>query len=68
MDFQPKSGYEYDDLIACAQGKFFGPGNAKLPMPPLLMFDRITHISFEGGLYNHGELIAELDIKPDLVF
>ncbi|TAL27111.1 MAG: 3-hydroxyacyl-[acyl-carrier-protein] dehydratase FabA [Alphaproteobacteria bacterium] len=68
MTFTPKSSYAYNDLIDCAQGKLFGPGNAKLPMPPMLMFDRITHISAEGGAHGKGELIAELDVKPDLWF
>jgi 3-hydroxyacyl-[acyl-carrier protein] dehydratase / trans-2-decenoyl-[acyl-carrier protein] isomerase len=68
MSFQPKSSYSYDELIDCAQGRLFGPGNAKLPMPPMLMFDRITHISAEGGTHGKGELVAELDVKPDLWF
>ena len=68
MTFTPKSSYTYDDLIDCANGQLFGPGNAKLPMPPMLMFDRITHISAEGGAYGKGELVAELDVKPDLWF
>jgi 3-hydroxyacyl-[acyl-carrier protein] dehydratase/trans-2-decenoyl-[acyl-carrier protein] isomerase len=42
MTHQPKPSYSYDDLIACAKGELFGPGNAQLPMPPMLMFDRIT--------------------------
>lgn len=68
MSFQQKSSYTYDELIDCAQGRLFGPGNAKLPMPPMLMFDRITHISLDGGAHGKGELVAELDIKPDLWF
>jgi 3-hydroxyacyl-[acyl-carrier protein] dehydratase/trans-2-decenoyl-[acyl-carrier protein] isomerase len=68
MSFTPKSSYTYDDLISCANGQLFGPGNAKLPMPPMLMFDRITHISAEGGAHGKGELVAELDVKPDLWF
>ncbi len=68
MTFTPKSSYTYQDLIDCAQGKLFGQGNAKLPMPPMLMFDRITHISAEGGAHGKGELVAELDVKPDLWF
>ncbi|MCC7037736.1 MAG: 3-hydroxyacyl-[acyl-carrier-protein] dehydratase FabA [Alphaproteobacteria bacterium] len=68
MSFTPKSSYTYDDLIACANGQLFGPGNAKLPMPPMLMFDRITHLSAEGGAHGKGELVAELDVKPDLWF
>lgn len=46
----------------------FGPGNAQLPAPNMLMFDRITHISEEGGEHGRGEIVAELDIKPDLWF
>ena len=68
MTHQPKSSYSYDDLIDCAKGKLFGPGNAKLPLPPMLMFDRITHISAEGGAYGKGELVAEFDVNPDLWF
>lgn len=63
-----KHAYDYDDLIACAHGRLFGPGNAQLPLPPMLMFDRITHISEEGGAHGRGEVIAELDIRPDLWF
>ena len=63
-----QSNYTYDDLIACANGDLFGPGNARLPAPPMLMFDRITHISDSGGAHDKGEIRAELDIKPDLWF
>ncbi len=63
-----KSSYDYDELLACGHGEMFGPGNARLPLPPMLMFDRITHISDEGGAHGKGEIIAELDIKPDLWF
>ncbi|MEM7017427.1 MAG: 3-hydroxyacyl-[acyl-carrier-protein] dehydratase FabA [Pseudomonadota bacterium] len=65
---EKKSSYNKDELIACAQGELFGPGNAQLPMPPMLMFDRITHISETGGAAGKGEMIAELDINPDLWF
>jgi 3-hydroxyacyl-[acyl-carrier protein] dehydratase/trans-2-decenoyl-[acyl-carrier protein] isomerase len=68
MTHQPQPSYTYDDLIACAKGDLFGPGNAKLPMPPMLMFDRITEISATGGAYDKGTLVAELDVKPDLWF
>ncbi|MDP2204709.1 MAG: 3-hydroxyacyl-[acyl-carrier-protein] dehydratase FabA [Alphaproteobacteria bacterium] len=68
MTHQQKSSYTYDDLISCAKGTLFGPGNAKLPHPPMLMFDRITHISEEGGAHGKGELVAEFDINPDLWF
>ena len=60
--------YTYDELIACANGDLFGPGNARLPAPPMLMFDRITHISESGGAHDKGEIRAELDIKPELWF
>ena len=63
-----QSKYTYDELIACANGDLFGPGNARLPTPPMLMFDRITHISDSGGAHDKGEIHAELDIKPELWF
>ncbi len=63
-----KSSYGYEDLLACAHGKLFGPGNARLPLPPLLMFDRITKITEKGGTHDQGEIVAEYDVKPDLWF
>lgn len=63
-----KSSYDYEDLLACARGELFGPGNAQLPAPPMLMFDRITAISEEGGAFDKGFIRAELDIRPDLWF
>ena len=63
-----KNSYSYDDLINCGNGKLFGPGNAKLPLPPMLMFDRITEINDNNGTFNKGSLKAELDIKKDLWF
>ncbi|NJM30973.1 MAG: 3-hydroxyacyl-[acyl-carrier-protein] dehydratase FabA [Rhizobiales bacterium] len=63
-----KSAFQYDDLLACGRGELFGPGNAQLPLPPMLMFDRITSVSAEGGEFGKGELRAELDVKPDLWF
>lgn len=62
------SSYNKDALLACGHGELFGPGNARLPLPNMLMMDRITHISEQGGKYNKGEIIAELDIQPDLWF
>ena len=62
------NSFAYDQLIECAKGILFGKGNARLPMPPMLMFDRITNINQQGGNYDKGEIIAELDIKPDLWF
>jgi len=63
-----KYSYTYDELINCGEGGLFGPGNAKLPLPPMLMFDRITEISENGGAYKKGVIKAELDIKSDLWF
>ena len=63
-----KNSYSYDDLITCGNGDLFGPGNAKLPLPPMLMFDRITEINENNGTFNKGSLKAELDIKDDLWF
>ncbi|HIM58685.1 MAG TPA: 3-hydroxyacyl-[acyl-carrier-protein] dehydratase FabA [Gammaproteobacteria bacterium] len=63
-----QNAYSYEELIKCGNGELFGPGNAQLPKPPMLMFDRIAHISDEGGEYGKGEIIAELDVNPDLWF
>ena len=60
--------YSYEDLIKCGNGELFGPGNAKLPLPPMLMFDRITEIMENEGAFKKGVLKAELDIKSDLWF
>ncbi len=62
------SSYSKDDLIACGEGRLFGPGNAQLPLREMLMMDRITLISDEGGTYGKGQMLAELDIHPDLWF
>lgn len=62
------TSYSYDDLIECAHGRLFGPGNPQLPLPPMLMFDRVTHLSESGGAHDKGEAVAEFDIKPDLWF
>ena len=67
-DLQRKSSYSHEDLIECAHGRLFGSGNARLPLPPLLMIDRIVHIAETGGRYGKGEILAELDIEPDLWF
>lgn len=66
--FEQKSSYERAELITCGQGNMFGPGNAQLPVPNMLMLDRISHISQTGGEFGKGEIIAELDITPDLWF
>jgi len=63
-----KHQFDYEDLIACGRGELFGPGNAQLPLPPMLMFDRITRIGEQGGIHGKGEIVAELDIRPDLWF
>jgi 3-hydroxyacyl-[acyl-carrier protein] dehydratase/trans-2-decenoyl-[acyl-carrier protein] isomerase len=63
-----QSRFDLPDLLACARGEMFGPGNAQLPAPPMLMFDRITHIAGKGGAYDKGQVIAELDVNPDLWF
>lgn len=60
--------YEYEDLLACGRGELFGLGNPQLPLPPMLMFDRIASISETGGEHDKGQVVAELDIKPDLWF
>lgn len=63
-----QSSFTRDELLACGRGELFGPGNARLPVPNMLMMDRITHIAETGGNYGKGEIIAELDINPDLWF
>ena len=65
---QPKPSYTYDELITCGEGGLFGPANAQLPLPNMLMMDRITLISDTGGEYGKGEITAELDVRPDLWF
>ena len=67
MSGRPNS-FAYEDLLECAHGRMFGPTNGRLPLPNMLMLDRITHISTEGGKYGKGEIKAELDINPDLWF
>lgn len=66
--FERKARYDYPELLACGRGEMFGPGNPQLPLPPMLMFDRISHISDSGGEHGKGQIRAELDIKPDLWF
>lgn len=68
MEFVPKSSYSFEDLIECGKGKLFGPGNAQLPLPPMLMFDRIVKIASQGGAFEKGEIVAELDVKENLWF
>ncbi len=63
-----KNSFTYEELINCGNGKLFGPGNAKLPLPPMLMFDRITEIKDDNGPFKKGSIKAELDIKDNLWF
>ena len=63
-----KNTFKYEELIECANGKLFGPGNAKLPSPPMLMFDRITNIEENSGIFKKGIVQAELDIKDKMWF
>ena len=60
--------FSHEELLSCARGELFGPGNAQLPLPPMLMFDRIMSITREGGAYGRGEIVAEYDLSPDLWF
>jgi 3-hydroxyacyl-[acyl-carrier protein] dehydratase/trans-2-decenoyl-[acyl-carrier protein] isomerase len=57
-----RSTYEYEDLLACARGELFGAGNAQLPLPPMLMFQRISSISEQGGAHGKGQVVAELEV------
>ncbi len=63
-----RSKFEYEDLLACGRGELFGPGNAQLPLPPMLMFERIAEIAETGGAHGKGVIRAELTIRPDLWF
>ena len=63
-----QNSFSYHELLDCANGILFGKGNAQLPAPPMLMFDRVTKINETGGLFEKGEIVAELDIKPELWF
>ena len=65
---QKQNSFTYEELLACGRGEMFGPGNAQLPLPPMLMFDRIVSITEDGGKYGNGQIIAELDVRPDLWF
>jgi 3-hydroxyacyl-[acyl-carrier protein] dehydratase/trans-2-decenoyl-[acyl-carrier protein] isomerase len=68
MLMERRSSYDYDELLACGRGELFGLGNAQLPLPPMLMFDRISEIAEVGGEHGKGMVRAVLDIKPDLWF
>ena len=63
-----QNSFVYNDLISCAKGEMFGLGNPQLPLPPMLMCDRITNITDTGGPHDKGLIRAELDINPDLWF
>lgn len=63
-----RTHFEYEDLLACGRGELFGAGNAQLPLPPMLMFDRISEIAEEGGEHGKGLIRATLAVRPDLWF
>ena len=63
-----RSNYGYEELLACGRGELFGAGNAQLPLPPMLMFDRIAEIAEKGGAHGKGVVLAELDVNPELWF
>jgi 3-hydroxyacyl-[acyl-carrier protein] dehydratase/trans-2-decenoyl-[acyl-carrier protein] isomerase len=63
-----ETSYDFDGLMRCARGELFGPGNAQLPAPPMLMMDRVTAIEPDGGAHGKGRIVAEFDIRPDLWF
>ena len=65
---QKQNSYTREELLACGRGELFGSGNAQLPLPPMLMCDRIITITETGGAFGKGEIVAELDIKPELWF
>jgi 3-hydroxyacyl-[acyl-carrier protein] dehydratase/trans-2-decenoyl-[acyl-carrier protein] isomerase len=65
---RPQPAYDRDDLLQSAAGGYFGPGNAQLPAPPMLMMDRISAISLDGGAYGRGHVVGELAITPELWF
>ena len=68
MNLTDRHSFDRDELLACGHGDLFGEGNARLPLPNMLMFDRIANIDVTGGAYGKGEVVAELDITPDLWF
>jgi len=63
-----QNSFTYEELLSCGRGEMFGPGNAQLPLPPMLMVSRIVSITEDGGKYGNGQIIAELDIDPDMWF
>ena len=58
-----RGSYEFEELLACGRGELFGPGNAQLPLPPMLMFDRISHVSETGGAHGKGQIVADLAVS-----
>lgn len=68
MESSRRSSYTRDDLLGCGRGELFGLDNARLPLPDMLMMDRIVRIAEDGGTHGRGEVVAELDIRPDLWF
>ena len=67
-DPKAKDHYSFEELMTCARGEMYGPGNAQLPAPPMLLFDRITKMTDDGGTHGKGYIEAEFDINPDLWF
>lgn len=67
-DNKKQNSFNREELLSCGRGELFGPGNAQLPMPNMLMVDRVTSITEDGGAFDKGQIIAELDITPDLWF
>ena len=65
---QKQTSYTREELLSCGRGELFGPGNAQLPLPPMLMFDRVTEATEDGGTAGKGSMVAELDVTPDLWF
>ena len=65
MNHTPKSSYDYQDLLASGRNELFGPGNAQLPAPPMLMLDRITQIDLDGGAHKRGHIVAASDVYPE---
>lgn len=63
-----KTSYTREELLQCGRGELFGSGNAQLPLPPMLMFDRIVDITADGGAFGKGKIVAELDVTPEKWF
>ena len=68
MTTDRQNSFTYEELIQCGNGELFGEGNARLPIPPMLMMDRVIEINADGGEFGKGQMIAELDINPELWF